>query len=72
MVSATGVRETKQKTREKQMNDIYISRMMQNISVTLAEATREILRLQAENEKLKDLLGFAIVKTGDVNAEQSA
>jgi hypothetical protein len=72
VVSATGVRETKQKTREKQMNDIYISRMMQNISVTLAEATREILRLQAENEKLKDLLGFAIVKTGDVNAEQSA
>jgi regulator of replication initiation timing len=72
VVSATGVRETKQKTREKQMNDIYISRMMQNISVTLAEATREILRLQAENEKLKDLLGFTMIKSGDVNAEQSA
>jgi hypothetical protein len=54
------------------MNDIYISRMMQNISVTLAEATREILRLQAENEKLKDLLGFTMVKSGDVSAEQSA
>lgn len=54
------------------MNDIYISRMMQNISVTLAEATREILRLQAENEKLKDLLGFTMVKSGDVNAEQVA
>jgi hypothetical protein len=72
VVSATGVREAKQKTKEKQMNDIYISRMMQNISVTLAEATREILRLQAENEKLKDLLGFTMVKSGDVSAEQSA
>ena len=54
------------------MNDIYISRMMQNISVTLAEATQEILTLRKENEKLKKLLGFAMVKSGDVNAEQSA
>ena len=54
------------------MNDIYISRMMQNISVTLAEATQEIIALRRENDKLKELLGFAIAKTGDVNAEQSA
>jgi cell shape-determining protein MreC len=72
VVSATGVREAKQKTREKQMNDIYISRMMQNISVTLAEATQEILTLRKENEKLKKLLGFTMLKSGDVNAEQSA
>ena len=54
------------------MNNIYISRMMQDASVMLAEATREILRLQAENEKLQKLLDFALVKSGDVNAEQSA
>lgn len=52
------------------MNDIYISRMMQNISVTLAQATQEIIALRKENEKLKQLLDFALVKSGDTNAEQ--
>ena len=54
------------------MNDIYISRMMNNASIMLAEATQEILRLQAENIKLQKLLDFSLVKSGDVTAEQTA
>lgn len=61
------------------MNDIYIARMMQNISVTLAQATQEIIalraeneKLSAENEKLKKLLDFTLVKSGDTSAEQVA
>ena len=72
MVSATGVREAKQKTREKQMNDIYITRMMTDASIALAKATQEILRLSKANDDLQKLLDFALVKRGDVNAEQSA
>jgi hypothetical protein len=72
VVSATGVRETKQKTREKQMNDIYITRMMTDASIALAKATQEILRLSKANDDLQKLLDFALAKRGDVNAEQSA
>ena len=72
MVSATGARKAKQKTREKQMNDIYITRMMTDASIALAKATQEILRLSKANDDLQKLLDFALAKRGDVNAEQSA
>ena len=54
------------------MNDIYITRMMQDASVTLYKATQEIIRLNKVNDELQKLLDFALAKTGDVNAEQSA
>ncbi len=54
------------------MSDIYITRKMQEINTTLAKASIEIMRLRHENEKLQKLLEFALVKSGDINAEQSA
>ena len=54
------------------MNDIYITRMMQDASVTLYKATQEIIRLNKVNDELQKLLDFALAKTGDVHAEQSA
>ena len=54
------------------MNDIYISRMMTKASVAMDKAMKEIIHLRAENEKLQLLLDFALAKSGDVHAEQSA
>lgn len=52
------------------MNNIYISRMMTEASIAMDDAMKEILRLRKENEKLQRLLDFALVKSGDTNAEQ--
>ena len=46
--------------------------MMTKASIAMDDAMKEIIRLRAENEKLQRLMDFALVKSGDVNAEQVA
>jgi cell shape-determining protein MreC len=47
-------------------------RQLRIIAATLENARIDIELLQRENERLREMLKFSFVKTGDVSAEQSA